>query len=219
MKYILKKIVSFGIALTMLVFSSHVEVSADMATEMADTNETTNNIPRQNPLDAKSKITLPGRQLTEYELDTWIDEYNEMGRATTFELDVIKEINRVREYYGLNPLALDLSLMMSSRLKAQEFGDLQYYAHISPVHGSPMQSARMFGFEGLSVAEAITQSGSNGKPILRTTPERIVAGMLASSRGHREILLNPNIASVGFGAFFCPAQQEQPGGCRICFIL
>ena len=161
-------------------------------------------VPHQNPLDARSEITLPNRRLTESELDAWIAEYNEMGGATAFELAVIREINRVREQHNLRPLALDPTLMMSARLKTQEFGDLQYQAHISPVHGRPTESARMFGFEGSSVSETFTQSGSSGIVAFRATPEGIVRGMLASTRGHREILLNPNLYSVGFGAFFSP---------------
>ena len=161
-------------------------------------------VPHQNPLDVQSEITLPNRRLTEAELEAWIDEYNKMGGVMAFELAVVREINRVREQYGLNPLALDPTLMMAARLKTQEFGDLQYQAHISPVHGRPAEAARMFGFEGSGVSETFTQSGSNGTPEFRTNAERVVGGMLASTRGHREILLNPNLYSVGFGASFSP---------------
>jgi len=161
-------------------------------------------VPHQNALDTQSAITLPNRQLTETELASWITEYAEMGGATAFELAVVREINQVRVEYGLRPLVLDPALMMSARLKTQEFGDLQYFAHTSPVYGTPRAMAQVFGFEGSSVSETITQTGSSGLPELRTTPERIVEGMLASTRGHREILLNPNAYSVGFGSFFSP---------------
>ena len=161
-------------------------------------------VPHQNPLDTRSAITLPNRRLTEYELATWVDEYDEMGGVTAFELAVVREINRIREYYGLRPLAIDPALMMSARLKTQEFGDLQYVGHISPVHGSPTEAARMLGFGGLSVSETITRAGRIGEPVFRATPEGIVGGMLASTRGHRAILLNPDTYSVGFGAFFSP---------------
>ena len=160
-------------------------------------------VPHQGPLDTISAITLPNRRLTEAELQAWINEYNEMGGATAFELSVIREVNHVREQYGLRPLYLCPALMMSARLKTQEFDDLQYFGHTSPVHGSPTASARMFGFEG-SASEAITRSGSNGAIIFDANPEEIVGGMLASSRGHREILLNPRLQSVGFGSFFSP---------------
>lgn len=161
-------------------------------------------VPHQNSLDTRSEITLPNRHLTAAE--AWIAEYNEMGGATAFEIGVVREVNRVRERYGLRPLALDPALMMSARMKAQEFGDLQYFAHTSPVHGSPFQAARMLGFEGLGVPEAITRSGSNSPnaPVFRSSYEGIVAGMLASSLGHREILLRPSLYSVGFGSFFSP---------------
>ena len=161
-------------------------------------------VPHQNPLDVRSSITLPNRRLTEPELAIWIDEYNEMGGITAFELSVIREINRVREQHGLNPLALDPTLMLSTRFKTQEFGDLQYYAHISPVNGGVTEAARMFGFDGLRVSETITRSGGMNVPVFRATPEGIVRGMLASSSGHRQILLNPDASSVGFGAFFSP---------------
>jgi uncharacterized protein YkwD len=168
-------------------------------------------VPHQNPFDTRSAITFPNRRLTESEIATWIAEYNEMGGATTFEFAVVREINRVREQYGLRPLALDPSLMMSTRFKTQEFGDLQYYAHASPVHGSPSETARLFGFSGSGVSETITRSGSSSAPVFDTAPEGIVGGMLASSRGHKEILLNPNAYSVGFGSFFSPNSTGRDG--------
>jgi len=42
---------------------------------------------------ASSGITLPNRRLTETERQTWIDEYNQMGGATNFELEVVRLIN------------------------------------------------------------------------------------------------------------------------------
>jgi len=169
------------------------------------------NVPHQNPLDTRSAIIIPSRRLNESELTAWIAEYNDMGGATAFELAVVREVNRVRLQYGLRPLALDPTLMMSARLKTQEFGDLQYFGHNSPIHGSVTEATRMFGFEGRHVSETITQAGSNGIPSFRSTPEGIVRGMLASTRGHRDILLNPNAYSVGFGAFFSPDSTGRNG--------
>jgi len=179
--------------------------SYDEMTEMIE------NALHMEPLDIRSAITLPNRRLTESELELWISEYRDLGSATAFELAVVQEVNRVRVQYGLYPLALDPSLMMSARLKTQEFADLQYFGHYSPIHGSPTEAARMFGFEGSHVAEAITQSGSSGAAVFRTTPERIVGGVLASTRGHREILLNPNARSIGFGAYFSPYSTGRNG--------
>jgi len=175
-------------------------------------------VPFQNPMYTRSSITLPNRRLTESELEAWITEYNEMGGATAFELGVIREINRVREQYGLHPLALNPSLMMSARLKTQEFGDLQYYSHYSPVHGTVSSASRMFGFEGFA-AETIARSGSNGVPVFNSTPERIVGGMLASSGRHRDILLNPIAYSVGFGSFFSPNSTGANGNLTHSFYF
>ncbi|MCL2225092.1 MAG: CAP domain-containing protein [Defluviitaleaceae bacterium] len=168
-------------------------------------------VPNLNPLHTISEITLPKRSLTESEIEAWVAEYNEMGGATAFEIGVVREVNRVRERYGLRPLALDPALMMAARMKTQEFADLQYFAHTSPVHGSPFQTARMLGFEGFGVSETLTQSGSSGAVEFRANPERVVAGMLASTRGHRDILLNPNLYSVGFGSFFSPNSTGRNG--------
>ena len=191
-----------------------VLLSYDELTELIES------VPHQNPMDVRSDITLPNRRLTEYELAAWVDEYIEMGGVTAFELAVVREINRVREYYGVRPLALDPVLMMSARLKTQEFGDLQYFSHTSPVHGSPSAMADLLGFEGLGVSETITRAGSNRRePVFRTTPEGIVQGMLLSTRGHRAILLNPNIYSVGFGAFFSPNSTGPNGNTTHMFYF
>ena len=173
-----------------------------------------------NPMYTRSRITLPNRSLTEIELATWIDEYNEMGGASAFELAVVREVNRVRAEYGLHPLALSPTLMMSARLKTQEFGDLQYFGHYSPVHGTVTESSRMFGFEGLA-GENITRTGSNSSsaPVFSSTPERVVGGMLASTRGHRDILLSPTAQSVGVGVFFSPNSTGALGNLAYSFYF
>jgi uncharacterized protein YkwD len=177
------------------------------------------NVPNEGPFETRSAITLPNRSLTESELAAWINEYNnEIGGASAFELGVIREVNRVRAQHGLRPLKLSPALMMSARLKTHEFADLQYYSHTSIVHGSPTAASRMFGFEG-SVAESMTRAGSNGEPWLFSTSESIVAGMMASNRGHREILLNPNLQSVGFGAFFSPNSRGRDGNMTHMFYF
>jgi len=165
--------------------------------------------PQGGALETRSSITLPNRSLTEAELAAWIYEYNEMGGATDFEFGVIREINRIRVEHGLHPLALDPALMMASRLKAQEFGDLQYYSHISPVHGSPTEAAQMFDFEGI-VWEAMSRTGSNSASVA-PNPQDPPAGMLASTRGHRDILLSPYVTSVGVGSFFSPNSTGSSG--------
>lgn len=169
------------------------------------------NVPNQNPLDTRSAIRLPNRAMIQTELAEWISEYNAMGGETAFELAVVREVNRVRESYRLNPLTLDTSLMLSARLKTQEFGDLQYFGHNSPVHGTATEAARMFGFEGSRVSETITRLGSRSNPVFRITPESVVRGMLDSTRGHRGILLNPNADTVGVGAFFSPESTGASG--------
>lgn len=171
------------------------------------------------PMHTRSKITLPDQKLTETELEAWIDEYNEMGGASAFEIAVVREVNRVRAEYGLHPLVLNSALMMSARLKTQEFGDLQYFRHESPIHGSPTEAANMFGFEGL-IGENIARSGSNSsQPALRVTPECVVAGMLASTRGHREVLLDSTAHSVGVGAFFSPNSTGATGNLSYSFYF
>jgi len=178
------------------------------------------NVPFQNPMEVRSAITLPNRRLTESELVAWIDEYNEMGGATAFELAVIQEVNRARARYGLHPLTLDPALMLSARLKAQEFGDLQYYDHLSPVHGTVTSAALMFGFEGWGAAEAISRAGSNSSvPSFRSAAEGVVWGQLASTSGHRENLLHPTAYSVGFGSFFSIYSTGRDGNLNYVFYI
>ena len=136
---------------------SNPEFSPDIFTELTpihfSDNELTaimERVPNLNPLHTISEITLPNRHLTESEIGAWIVEYNEMGGSTAFEIGVVREVNRTRERYGLRPLVLDPALIMSARMKAQEFADLQYFAHYSLVHSSPFRAAQMLGFEGLA---------------------------------------------------------------------
>jgi uncharacterized protein YkwD len=107
--------------------------------------------------------------------------------------------------------------MMSARFKTQEFGDLQYYSHHSPVYGSPTETARLFGFEGIAW-ENISRTGSNTAPVT-PRPEDVVTGMLASTRGHREVLLSPDVQSVGFGSFFSPNSRGASGNLTHAFYV
>lgn len=153
--------------------------------------------------ETRSSITLPNRKLTETELNAWIAEYDEMGRANAFELEVVRLINIEREKEGLEALAISQPLMMAARFKSQEMMDLGYFEHVSPVYGAAMFTAKMFGHENTphqTQNDNITRHGAGenlyGGAYLA---ERVVQGWM-NSPGHRAPMMSKDTKTIGIGA-------------------
>ena len=104
-----------------------------------------------------SAIRLPSRQLTSQERADWIAEYNHMGGASAFELEVIRLINEERRSRGLNTLSIDTRLMHASRFHAQGL------ANLLPQGGGGGVSLRATPYgNALGVAVAFGTSASAG---------------------------------------------------------
>ncbi len=105
------------------------------------------------------------------------------------QLEVLRLINIERENAGVPILEVNPLLMEIAQLKAKEMEDLDYFSHTSPVHGSPTQFARYYGY-GSSVAENIAKGGY--------VPSASMA-MFMKSSGHRANILEPSYKYIGIG--------------------
>ena len=152
--------------------------------------------------DTRSNMTFTNRRLTESELSYWISEYKALGGISNFELEIIRLVNEIRAEYGLHPLAISMELSMAARFHSQEMVDLQYFAHTSPVYGSPTYRARMLGYERYHRGVSENAAGGTGMP------EWVVQGWL-NSPGHRRAMLSEGIVNVGVGAV-----QDEAGNGR-----
>ena len=139
----------------------------------------------------QSSITLPNRQLSATEREDWISDYQDMGGAFPFELEVVRLINEIRTDHGLNTLPVDNTLMMAARFYAQTMADLNLsLSHTTGPYGGSRGTATAFGFGG-----ALAMNGASGS----RTPQAVVT-MWMNSPGHRDNILSANATRIGFGS-------------------
>ena len=110
--------------------------------------------------------------------------------VTGFEQEVIRLVNDIRRENGLNALTYDWELSRVARYKSQDMKDNRYFAHNSPVYGTPFQMIRNFGISFRSAGENIAKGYS--------TPQAVVNGWMNSS-GHRANILNAGYTHIGVG--------------------
>lgn len=110
--------------------------------------------------------------------------------VTAFEQEVIRLVNQIRIQNGLNTLTYDWQLGRVARIKSQDMKDNRYFAHNSPVYGTPFQMIRNFGISFRSAGENIAKGYA--------TPQAVVNGWMNSS-GHRANILNAKYTHIGVG--------------------
>ena len=141
--------------------------------------------------DTRSATQIPNRRITDVELETWIEEYAELGGINAFELEVVRLINEIRADYGLHPLAICPQISMAARFHSQELVNRGgRITHTSPHHGGSVARMRMFG-NNQGLAENVHSA--------TYTPDRAVQGWMHSP-GHRALVLNASARTIGIGA-------------------
>lgn len=110
--------------------------------------------------------------------------------VTSFEQEVIRLVNEIREENGLRSLTYDWELARVARYKSQDMRDNRYFSHTSPVYGSPFQMMKSFGISYRSAGENIAKGYA--------TPEAVVEGWM-NSPGHRANILNSSFTHIGVG--------------------
>ena len=109
---------------------------------------------------------------------------------SAYEQEVIRLVNEIRAANGLKALTYDWELSRVARYKSQDMKDNRYFAHNSPVYGTPFQMIRNFGISFRSAGENIAKGYA--------TPQAVVNGWMNSS-GHRANILNANYTHIGVG--------------------
>ena len=110
--------------------------------------------------------------------------------VTAFEQEVIRLVNEIRVENGLKALSYDWELSRVARIKSQDMKDNRYFAHNSPVYGTPFQMMKNFGISYRSAGENIAKGYA--------TPQAVVNAWMNSS-GHRANILNANYTHIGVG--------------------
>jgi len=162
-------------------------------TPSTDTAPTATPSPREAPFSyTTSNITIQNRRMTDAEHQEWIDEYNAMGGASAFELEVIRLVNVERANYNLPPVVICHTLSMAARFYAQTMANLNTtLGHREGPYGGSGATADAFGDRVVAVR---AQNGIAG----RWTPEAAVQGWM-DSPGHRANILWPTVTRIGVG--------------------
>lgn len=105
------------------------------------------------------------------------------------ERQLLDQVNEERTSVGLAPLEWDDRLVPVARAHSQEMFRLKYFAHQSPVTGSPFDRLKAAGItytragENLAYAQSVTVAHRG----------------LMSSEGHRANILSPEFTRIGIG--------------------
>lgn len=112
----------------------------------------------------------------------------------TAEAELLALVNRERSAVGLDPVGADPALAAVGRAHSEEMFRLGYFAHDSPITGSPG--------DRLDAADVpYLVSGEN----LAYAPTVAIAHQgLMDSPGHRENILNPSFTRLGIGIVRSP---------------
>ena len=138
----------------------------------------------------QSRAELPNRRLTDVERSAWIAEYNALGGANAYELEVIRLVNEIRVEHGLNALTIEQNLMYGTRFYAQTVVEHRGSGHnVGPYGGSAFAIFAFAGFHG-------ARNSGGGL----STPQNTVDRWM-NSDGHRAVILSTGQSLIGAGAY------------------
>lgn len=161
---------------------SHTVVSGDTMWKLAVQYQVgTSEIIQANPQVSNPNLIYPGQVLQIPQLDSTV---------TSYEAEVIRLVNEIRQENGLKPLTANWELSRVARYKSQDMVDNKYFSHTSPTYGSPFQMIKAFGLSYRSAGENIAMGYA--------TPQAVVNGWMNSS-GHRANILNASYTQIGVG--------------------
>ena len=186
MKKMLSLLLGAVLVVPMLVINAsaatHTVVPGDTLWKIAKRYEVgLSEIKSANPQIKNYDLIYPGQSIHIPTVDSSI---------TAFEQEVIRLVNEIRVRNGLKTLTYDWELSRVARIKSQDMKDNRYFAHNSPVYGTPFQMMKNFGISYRSAGENIAKGYA--------TPQAVVDAWMNSS-GHRANILNANYTHIGVG--------------------
>ena len=103
-------------------------------------------------------------------------------------------VNKARVIAGLSELKVDKELLRVARIKSQDMVDSNYFAHNSPIYGTPFQMIKNFGISYKSAGENIAGNSS------------VEAAFNAwmNSSGHKANILGNSYTHTGIGIVDSP---------------
>lgn len=110
------------------------------------------------------------------------------------EQTLLNLVNKARADAGAGPLAFDMDVMKTARLKAKDMVDNNYFSHQSPTYGSPFDMMRQFGISFKTAGENIA-----GNPSVQGA-----FNAWMQSPGHKQNILNSSYNYTGIGIVSSP---------------
>ena len=161
---------------------SHKVIRGDTMWKLAVQDQVgTSEIIQANPQVADPDLIYPGQILQIPQLESTVSSY---------ESEVIRLVNEIRQQNGLRPLAANWELSRVARYKSQDMRDNGYFSHNSPTYGTPFQMLSAFGLSYRTAGENIAKGYAS--------PQAVVNGWMNSS-GHRANILNASYTQIGVG--------------------
>lgn len=113
---------------------------------------------------------------------------------TADEEMIFNLVNKARVNAGLSELTIDKELLRVARIKSQDMVDSNYFAHNSPIYGTPFQMIKNFGISYRSAGENIAGNSS------------VEAAFNAwmNSSGHKANILGNSFTHTGIGIVDSP---------------
>lgn len=110
------------------------------------------------------------------------------------EAEMLTLLNQSRRENGLPPLTFDSTLQRVARAHSEEMFQLGYFAHDSPVSGSPFARMKAAGVSEPAMGENLAYAPS----------VEVAERGLMRSPGHRANILSPDFSKVGIGVVVAP---------------
>lgn len=107
-----------------------------------------------------------------------------------YKKEVLRLVNIERAKEGLGALSMDSALSKVAQLKSQDMINNNYFAHNSPVYGTPFEMMKSHGITYRIAGENIAMGHS--------TPQEVVRGWM-NSAGHRKNIMNTRFTNLGMG--------------------
>ena len=120
---------------------------------------------------------------------TGSDQTTTTASMNADEKEVFDLINKQRTNNGLQALKVDNEVQRVARIKAQDMVDNNYFAHDSPIYGSPFNMLKSFKISYKTAGENIAGNSSNSGAVTSWM----------NSSGHKANILNSNFNYTGVG--------------------
>ena len=188
----MKKLFLLALCAVMIVPALIISVSAESITPTVVSGDSLWKISKKYEV-GLSEIKSANPQIKNYDLiypGQKINIPTTDPSVTAYEQEVIRLVNEIRAQNGLKALTYDWELSRVARIKSQDMKDNNYFAHNSPVYGTPFQMIRNFGISFQTAGENIAKG--------YTSPQAVVNGWMNSS-GHRANILNASYTQIGVG--------------------